>query len=98
MNATALLTRALALLAVAGTVGCVTRPPTIAHVHIGHALTAVHVTPGHKGYILVAEQRADLVLAAIKSAGQASDLDGLKAQVALAVNENDNQDCFGVKQ
>jgi hypothetical protein len=98
VNATALLTRALALLAVAGTVGCVTRPPTIAHVHIGHALTAVHVTPGHKGYILVAEQRADAVLAAIKSAGQASDLDALKAQVALAVNENDNQDSFGVKQ
>ena len=26
--------------------GCVSRPPSIAHVHLGHALTGVHVTPG----------------------------------------------------
>jgi hypothetical protein len=90
--------RMLVLVTVAGTSACVTRPPTIAHVHIGHALTGVHVTPGHKGYILVAEQRADEVLAAVKSAGEATDLSALKAQIALAVSENDNQDNFGVKQ
>ena len=46
----AILTR-LALLALAtAAAGCYTRPPTIAHVHIGHAVTGVHVTPGHKGY------------------------------------------------
>ena len=98
MNIRIRLARTLVLMAVAGTSACVTRPPTIAHVHIGHALTGVHVTPGHKGYILVAEQRADEVLAAVKSAGQAADLSALKAQIALAVSENDNQDNFGVKQ
>jgi hypothetical protein len=98
MKLTGLAARGLALAALLGSAGCITRPPTIAHVHIGHALTGVHVTPGHKGYILVAEQRADEVLAAVKNAGQASDLDGLKAQVALAVSQNDNQDSFGVKQ
>lgn len=41
-----------------GLCACVARPPTIAHVHIGHAITAVHVTPDHKGYLEVAEQRA----------------------------------------
>ena len=98
MNIRVHLARTLVLVTVAGTSACVTRPPTIAHVHIGHALTGVHVTPGHKGYILVAEQRADEVLAAVKSAGQATDLSALKAQIALAVSENDNQDNFGVKQ
>jgi hypothetical protein len=90
--------RTLVLLAVAGTSACVTRSPTIAHVHIGHALTGVHVTPGHKGYILVAEQRADAALAAVKSAGQAADLSALKAQIVVALSANDNQDDFGVKQ
>jgi hypothetical protein len=90
--------RALLLLALAGTSACVTRPPTIAHVHIGHALTGVHVTPGHKGYILVAEQRADEVLAAVNRAKTAADLNTLKAQIALAVNDNDSQDNFGVRQ
>ena len=37
--------------------GCVTRPPTIAHVHLGHALTGVHVTPNRDGYLLVAGTR-----------------------------------------
>ena len=31
---------------------------TIAHVHIGHALTGVHVTPNHEGYFVQAEKRA----------------------------------------
>ncbi|GAC1331102.1 MAG: hypothetical protein NVS9B2_12650 [Steroidobacteraceae bacterium] len=90
--------RAIFLLTVTGTSACVTHPPTIAHVHIGHALTGVHVTPGHKGYMLVAEQRADETLAAVKSAGLAPDLPGLKSQIALAVSDNDNQENFGVKQ
>ena len=38
--------------------GCTTRPPTIAHVHIGHAITGVHVTPQQEGYFVVAEKRA----------------------------------------
>jgi len=98
MNIRVALARTLVLVALAGTSACVTRPPTIAHVHIGHALTGVHVTPGHKGYILVAEQRADEVLAAAKSAGRAADLSALKAQIAVAVSANDNQENFGVKQ
>jgi len=98
MKIRVILARTLVLAAAAAASACVTRPPTIAHVHIGHALTGVHVTPGHKGYILVAEQRADEVLTAARSAGQATDLNTLKMHIAVAVSENDNQDNFGVKQ
>jgi hypothetical protein len=92
------LPRALLLLLLLGSTACVTRPPTIAHVHIGHALTGVHVTPGHKGYILVAEERADEVLHAVENAGHATDLSALKTQIALAEHNNDDEDNFGLKQ
>jgi hypothetical protein len=79
--------------------GCVTsHPPSIAHVHIGHAMTGVHITPGHKGYVLVAEQRADETLTAARTATQAADLPSLKAAVAAALVANDNEDTFGLKQ
>jgi hypothetical protein len=79
--------------------GCVTaRPPTIAHVHIGHALTGVHITPGHKGYVLVAEQRADESLAAAKSAAMAANLSEVKAAIAAAASAADDRDNFGLRQ
>lgn len=88
----------LTLLLAALSAGCVTRPPSIAHVHIGHAITGVHVTPGHKGYVLVAERRADEVLTAAQNALHSTDLHDLKAQAALAVVANDSEESFGVKQ
>jgi hypothetical protein len=90
--------RAAVILAAAAMAACVTRPPSIAHVHIGHALTGVHVTPGHKGYVLVAEQRADETLDAANNASRAADLHELKSAIAAAVNATDNQENFGVKQ
>lgn len=97
-----LIARTIALTAIlaaaGGTTACVTRPPSIAHVHIGHALTGVHVTPDHKGYVLVAEKRADETLEATKSASRATDLRELKSDVAMAVSATDSQDNFGVKQ
>jgi hypothetical protein len=78
--------------------GCVTRPPSIAHVHIGHAITGVHITPGHKGYVLVAEQRADEGLVAAQRAGGASELSTLKPQIAAAVAACSNDDDFGLRE
>jgi hypothetical protein len=98
MNISRLLTRLCVIVVMAAGSACVTRAPTIAHVHIGHAITGVHVTPGHKGYILIAEERADETLADARAAAAAADLAQLKSQVALAVNANDNLDNFGVKQ
>jgi hypothetical protein len=78
--------------------GCVTsKPPTMAHVHIGHALTGVAVTPGQKGYVLEAEERAqgayDL---ASKAAGDTS-LEQVKLDVAAVVTATNSEDEFGLK-
>jgi hypothetical protein len=91
------LVRACALLATIAVGGCVSRPPTIAHVHLGHALTGVHVTPGRQGYLLVAEQQAEEVLALAEKAAQSSELAQLKAEVAAAVNATNSKDQFGLK-
>ena len=91
--------RSMVLAAVVTLAGCVTaHPPTIAHVHIGHALTGVHVTPDHKGYVLVAEKRADEALEAARRAGSAKDLAGLKAGVTAVLHATDSDDDFGLKQ
>jgi hypothetical protein len=78
--------------------GCVTRPPTIAHVHIGHAITAVHVTPGHLGYVPLAAQRTDEALTAARAAAHATDLSDLKRNVVAVSIACDNPAEFGVKQ
>jgi hypothetical protein len=82
----------------AGLCACMVHPPTIAHVHIGHAVTAVHVTPGHEGYLSVAEQRANEAYGAAKSANVDADLLQLKAHIAAVVAATDSQDNFGVRQ
>src|ERR1700722_3185870 len=77
---------------------CIVHPPTIAHVHIGHAVTAVHVTPGHEGYLSVAELRAKEAYDAAKIANVDADLLQLKVHIAAAVTATDSQDNFGVRQ
>jgi hypothetical protein len=99
MRLSAVFLRVMTVAAATAAAACVTaRPPTIAHVHIGHALTGVHVTPGHKGYVLVAEKRADEALAAAEQAGRAKDLGELKASVTAVVEATDSAENFGVKQ
>jgi hypothetical protein len=77
--------------------GCVSRPPSIAHVHLGHALTGVHVTPNKQGYLLVAEQQAEEILALAQKATQTSELSKLKAEVAAAVKATNSENEFGLK-
>jgi hypothetical protein len=91
MNRISLLVLALA----AG--GCVSRPPTIAHVHLGHALTGVHVTPDKQGYLLVAEKQAEDVVALAQKAARSTQLAQLKADVAAAVNATNSEDEFGLR-
>jgi hypothetical protein len=78
--------------------GCAVHPPTIAHVHIGHAVTGVHVTPQHKGYLEVAEQRGNEALAFAQSAAEDAGLTQMKAHIASAVSATDSQETFGLKQ
>jgi hypothetical protein len=78
--------------------GCVSRPPTIAHVHIGHAITAVHVTPGQQGYIVIAQRRAQEAIEFAAQAGTATDLGEIKRKVDLANHATNSIDDFGVKE
>jgi hypothetical protein len=97
MSTSELSIRALALLAVLAASGCVTRPPTIAHVHVGHALSGVHVTPGQAGYLLVAEERAALVRDLARKAAADTNLPQIKTDVAAAVTATVSDDTFGLR-
>jgi hypothetical protein len=98
MRAIAMILRFGVFGCLAGLCACIVRPPTIAHVHIGHAVTAVHVTPGHEGYLSVAELRANEAYDAAKSAHGDADLRQLKAHIVAVVDATDSQDNFGVRQ
>lgn len=98
MNGRALRLRAALVVAALSAAACVSRPPTIAHVHIGHALTGVHVTPGHKGYVPMAEKRAGDALDAARTAAEAADLSELKAAVVAVESATNGQDNFGVRE
>jgi hypothetical protein len=89
--------RVCALLVTVAVGGCVSRPPTIAHVHLGHALTGVHVTPNKEGYLLVAEKQAEEVLELAEKAAGSSELSQLKAEVAAAVKATNSTNEFGLK-
>jgi hypothetical protein len=78
-------------------VACVSRPPSIAHVHLGHAITAVHVTPGKQGYMLVAQKQAEDIFSLAQKAGAATDLALLKQQVEAANKATNAKDAFGLK-
>jgi hypothetical protein len=96
-------TRLHALLAVALILplaaGCVSRrPPTVAHVHIGHAITGVHVTPNKEGYLVSAEHRAQETVDYSAKAATSHDLAEIKRNIALASQATDSEENFGVKE
>ncbi len=81
-----------------GLSGCVTRAPTIAHVHLGHALTGVHVTPNREGYLLVAQTRAQEAQTFAQQAAASATLDDMKSRIAVAVAATSSDENFGLKQ
>jgi hypothetical protein len=79
--------------------GCVSRrPPTVAHVHIGHAITGVHVTPNKEGYLLSAERRAREAIDYTTKAVNSGDLVEIKHNIELASHATNSEDDFGVKE
>jgi hypothetical protein len=85
-------------LAALAAAGCVTsKPPTIAHVHIGHALTGVAVTPGQKGYLLEAEDRAQNALDLANKAILDTSLPQMRKDVETIVQAATSEDDFGLK-
>ena len=97
MRVSPLSIRAVALLTLLVASGCVTRPPTNAHVHVGHALSGVHVTPGQAGYLLVAEERAAAVRELSQKAAVATSLPQIKSDVAAAVTATVSDDAFSLR-
>lgn len=90
--------RWLAVLLALSMTGCVTRPPSIAHVHLGHALTGVHVTPNREGYLLVAQTRAEQALTAAQQAAAATSLDEINTHIAAVLEAVSSEENFGLKQ
>ena len=79
--------------------GCVSRrPPSVAHVHIGHAITGVHVTPNKEGYIVSAERAARQAIALANRAAASNDLTEIKRNTQLAADATNSVDSFGVKE
>jgi len=87
-------------------VSCSHRAPTISHVHIGHAMTGWHDTPGKEGLFVVAEKNAG---EAISLAGQAATAGGDLGRIQSAIGQVSvltdgsttaagSQDRYGVKQ
>ena len=71
-------------------IGCVHRQPTIAHIHVGHAITGAHDTPERVGYFVYAEKQAKLAAAAAELATkEGNNLDDVRLAV-IAVNEITN--------
>ncbi len=98
---------ALAAIVLLVTVGCAHRVPSIAHVHIGHALTGWHDTPKKEGLFVVAEAQAAKALEKALSAAhddlQPHQVRGLIVQVGQLCDGQgaDNPDpaiAYGVKQ
>ena len=85
-------------MALALTAGCVSRPPSVAHVHVGHAITGVHVTPNKEGYIESAERRAREAADFAAKAASSPDLLEIKRNIALAERATNSTDDFGVRE
>ena len=82
----------ITLLALVLTAGCATsRAPTIAHTHIGHAMTGWHDTPDKGGLFTTAEVKAVEALKAAQAASAASDLQGIQSGIEAAMMATDPQ-------
>lgn len=86
--------------------GCSKRTPSIAHVHIGHAMTGWHNTPDKEGLFVVAQKKAG---EALKYAGKTIDgnqniktiktnTDRVTELTDGEVNPSDDKKRYGVKQ
>lgn len=74
----------LIALASLATVGCATKAPTIAHVHLGHVVDGWETTPGQVGLIEAAESFAET---SVEAAERASDKGASVATRKSAVEE-----------
>lgn len=64
--------RAVVLIVLTGLAlgGCAQRAPKISHVHVGHAVTGWHDTPGQKGLFVTAEEKGQSAMQHARDAAQ----------------------------
>ena len=94
------------IVAILAMTGCSYRAPTISHVHIGHAMTGWHDTPGKEGLFIVAENKAGQAQESAQAAADGSrDLNRIKTNIARVVILTDGEAMekgqkvqYGVKQ
>jgi len=76
---------------------CAHVPPTIAHTHIGHAITGFDGAPEEKGLFTVAEERAqEIVKHADAASRETNDLNSLKQHVQTVIDKT-NSDEYGLR-
>ncbi len=75
----------LSLVGLAALGGCASHAPTIAHTHIGHALTGWPDTPHQEGLFVAAQQYGKAALKSAREADSADDLATIKSDVAQVV-------------
>jgi hypothetical protein len=90
--------RLLTVLLLLAAAGCVSRPPTIAHVHLGHALSGVHVTPNREGYLILAQEQAETASAQSQQAQGSATLADMQGHIAAALEATFSEDKFGLQQ
>ncbi len=96
----------LFIVAILAMSGCSHRTPTISHVHIGHAMTGWHDTPGKEGLFIVAEKKAAQALEYARVAADGrQDLNRIKSNIARVTVLTDGEAMeigekgqYGVKQ
>lgn len=72
--------------------GCSTRSPTIAHTHIGHAMTGWHDTPEQAGLFTVAKKKAKEAFESAESAAQHNkSIEDIKADTEKIIAATDPQ-------
>ena len=82
----------LFLVSIALISGCASKQPTIAHTHIGHAMTAWHDTPGQEGLMVVADKKAREAKKHAETATTANTgLDQMKIDIAKVLKATDKQ-------
>lgn len=83
----------------AGTIGCATQTPTIAHVHVGHAITGANDTEEKLGYFVLAERRARAAaLAATAAVRDNRPLDEAKENIAAVNQQTNTRDDYALAQ
>jgi len=80
------------LAGMAALTGCASKPPSIAHTHIGHSITGWNDTPGKRGLLDVAEMRAQEALQAAQTAAASSNTEDIKNAVWRAIEATDPAD------